>query len=73
MAVKVDDLGKEALINAAKTSMNSKIIGSESKIFAELAVDAILGVKTTNLLGESKYPIKSVNVLSAHGKSTAES
>jgi len=53
--------------------MNSKIIGSESKFFAGLAVDAIYGVKTTNSDGLSKYPIKSINVLSAHGKSTKES
>ena len=67
MAIKVSDLGKEALVNVAKTSMSSKIIGSEAEFFSKMAVDAILSVKTTNFLGESKYPVKSVNVLKSHG------
>jgi T-complex protein 1 subunit alpha len=36
-------------------------------------VDAILSVKSTNSRGEVKYPVKAVNVLKAHGKSTRES
>lgn len=32
---------KEALINCAKTSMSSKLIGSDSSFFSELCVDAI--------------------------------
>lgn len=38
-----------------------------------MAVDAMLAVKTINNRGETKYPVKAVNVLKAHGKSARES
>ncbi|CAM9016554.1 unnamed protein product [Wickerhamomyces anomalus] len=38
-----------------------------------LVVDAMLAVKTTNGKGETKYPVKAVNILKAHGKSSTES
>lgn len=69
----VEKLGTESLINIAKTSMSSKIIGSDSEFFSKLVVDAILSVKTTNNQGDVKYPIKAVNILKAHGKSSTES
>lgn len=73
MLVGIDTLGKEALINAAKTSMSSKLIGSECDFFAELAVTAMQQVKTVNHSGDVKYPVKAVNIIKCHGKSTRES
>lgn len=69
----VESLGKETLINIAKTSMSSKIIGSDSQFFSEMVVNTMLSVKTTNNSGEIKYPVKAVNILKAHGKSAIES
>ncbi|KAI0303420.1 chaperonin Cpn60/TCP-1 family [Multifurca ochricompacta] len=73
LSVKVESLGRDALINAAKTSMASKVIGPDDDLFAPMAVDAMLAVKTINTRGETKYPVKAVNVLKAHGRSTRES
>lgn len=41
MSLKVDTLGRDALINAAKTSMSSKLLGAESEFFAEMVVNAM--------------------------------
>ncbi|RHZ45280.1 hypothetical protein Glove_682g56 [Diversispora epigaea] len=73
LTCKVESLGRECLLNVAKTSMSSKIIGSDDEFFSNIAVDAMLSVKTTNSRGEVKYPVKAVNILKAHGKSTTES
>jgi T-complex protein 1 subunit alpha len=45
----------------------------DDDFFANMAVDAMLAVKTINPRGEIKYPVKAVNILKAHGKSATES
>ena len=69
LSMNVSSLGRESLLNVARTSMASKVIGSDDDLFAQIAVDAMLAVKTVNNRGETKYPVKAVNVLKAHGRS----
>ena len=73
LARDVETLGKEALLQCAKTSMSSKIIGAEEDFFADLVVDACMSIKTYNDMGDVRYPIKAINILKAHGKSLKES
>ncbi|KAI5072135.1 hypothetical protein GOP47_0012241 [Adiantum capillus-veneris] len=73
LSIKVDKLGKDSLINCAKTSMSSKIIGTDSDFFSKMAVDAVQAVKTVNEKGEVKYPVKAINILKAHGQSARDS
>lgn len=44
--MRVETLGKETLVNCAKTAMSSKIVGAESDFFSQLVVDAVTAVKT---------------------------
>jgi T-complex protein 1 subunit alpha len=72
LSVPVEKLGRQCLINVAKTSMSSKIIGSDEEFFSNMVVDACLAVK--NVVGDKiKYPISAVNILKAHGKGVKES
>ncbi|RKF56807.1 T-complex protein 1 subunit alpha [Golovinomyces cichoracearum] len=73
ISIKVDNLGRESLVNIAKTSMSSKVIGSDSEFFSNMVVDAIQAVKLTNNRQETKYPVKAVNILKAHGKGALDS
>lgn len=52
--------------------MSSKIIGSESEFFAELAVTAALKVKTEKD-GKVKCPISNIHILKSHGQSALNS
>lgn len=67
MTIGTEELGKDAIVNVAKTSMSSKLIGPESDYFAQMVVEAMLAVKRTKSNGDVKYPVSAVNVLKAHG------
>lgn len=48
LAIPVESLGKDALLNAAKTSMASKILDADSAFFSDMVVKAVNRVKTTD-------------------------
>jgi len=72
LVVTTDTLKQENVVNAAKTSMSSKIIGSESDFFANLAVKAAQGV-TLEKAGRKKCPIGNIHILKSHGLSALDS
>eukprot|EP00181_Compsopogon_caeruleus_P002712 CAMPEP_0184682132 /NCGR_PEP_ID=MMETSP0312-20130426/5959_1 /TAXON_ID=31354 /ORGANISM="Compsopogon coeruleus, Strain SAG 36.94" /LENGTH=546 /DNA_ID=CAMNT_0027133537 /DNA_START=72 /DNA_END=1712 /DNA_ORIENTATION=- len=74
MAIPVDRMGKEGLVNIARTSLSSKILGgAEIDLFSTMAVDAVLSIKVKKDEGADKYPIEHVHVLKAQGASASES
>ncbi len=79
--IPVQVLDSKNLLEAAKTSMSSKIIGKEGDFFAQLAVDAVLSVAATPDEGSSSnkkggkvlYPLSAIHILKVHGQSALES
>ncbi|XP_028405075.1 T-complex protein 1 subunit alpha-like [Dendronephthya gigantea] len=72
MTIGVDELGEDSIVSAAKTAMSSKLIGPDGDFFGKMVVDAVMAIKRETK-GDVKYPIKSINVLKAHGASARES
>jgi len=73
LTIKTEELGKESIISAAKTTMASKVISVDSEFFGQMVYDAAMAIRVTDGAGGYKYPIKAVNVLKAHGRSSRES
>eukprot|EP01002_Notosolenus_urceolatus_P016133 NODE_958_length_1654_cov_41.213084_g789_i0.p2 GENE.NODE_958_length_1654_cov_41.213084_g789_i0~~NODE_958_length_1654_cov_41.213084_g789_i0.p2 ORF type:complete len:538 (-),score=199.83 NODE_958_length_1654_cov_41.213084_g789_i0:40-1449(-) len=73
LSFKTSSLGGDVLINVAKTSMSSKIIGLGSDHFAKIAVDALTSVRTINDVGDCVYPLKAISIVKQHGASARES
>ncbi|KAJ2772240.1 chaperonin-containing T-complex alpha subunit Cct1, partial [Coemansia linderi] len=73
MALKVDKLGRDPLVSVAMTTISSKILGTYGTFFAEMAVDALSAVKTSDFRGKARYPVNAVNILKAKGASARES
>lgn len=74
LIVNVNTLEDIHVINAAKTSMSSKIIGSESDFFSKMTVAAVRSVKSQSAMdARPKYPISAIHILKVHGKSSLDS
>lgn len=78
LTVSSDKLDREFVVNAAKTSMSSKITGGlHADFFAGMCADAVLAVKREGGAGEDggkvKYPVSAINVIKCHGRSATES
>jgi len=69
----VSKLDADTVLNVARTTISSKIIGHDGDHFAHMAVNSVKAVEQVSALGKKKYPISQVNILKAHGKSAKES
>lgn len=72
LVVESDKLDRQNLINAATTSMSSKILGTDAQFFANLAVNAALKVQYTKD-GKIKCPVSNIHILKCHGQSGLDS
>lgn len=73
LCIKQEDMTEEMIVNAARTSMSSKIISGEAHLFARMAVDAMKRVGIKDDRGKYRYPVAAVAIKKVHGKSVAES
>ncbi|OLY80608.1 T-complex protein 1 subunit alpha [Smittium mucronatum] len=73
IAIKVASIDRETLLNVAKTTLSSKILGNYGNHFCEIAVDSVNAVKTIDFRGKPKYPIKAISILKIKGASAIES
>lgn len=73
LVVDGDQITREVIVNAAKTSMSSKIINSDANFFAEMVVDAVTLTKKKSSTDTEKYSVSAINVLKVHGRSSLES
>ncbi|GLU00411.1 hypothetical protein SLE2022_177840 [Rubroshorea leprosula] len=56
LAVRVESLEKDSLINCAKASMSSKLISGERDFFANLVVDAVQAVRDNKCTRGNQIP-----------------
>uniref|UniRef100_A0A0E0K359 T-complex protein 1 subunit alpha n=1 Tax=Oryza punctata TaxID=4537 RepID=A0A0E0K359_ORYPU len=76
LAVNVEKLGKDSLINCAKTSISSKLINLDSDFFANLHIEALAELLELNIEQRPTLPTvdaESINIMKAHGKSAKDS
>jgi len=75
MIYKLENISDNQMLHKiANTSLSSKLIGAESDLFSKIVVEAIQNVKYIDINdGLTKYPVKAVNIIKAHGKSILES
>jgi len=66
LSLSAESLGPESVINAARTALSSKILGTDGEFFARMAATSMLNVKTM-VNGKAKYPVKAVNLIKLSG------
>ncbi|KAG6507782.1 hypothetical protein ZIOFF_033134 [Zingiber officinale] len=66
------DVMEKKLLGGCKAKQTASLLRTED-CAGYIVVDAVQAVKMTNARGEVKYPIKSINILKAHGKSAKDS